>query len=133
MPVIFERKDATLTVRIDARSRYGLDLLSRIKRRSISEIVVSELKEILDKELPASRIEGAEVPLLDAAWDVFGPDRVVKLALYAPELLTEDEQKIWRVISENQSYVPRRGKPDFAAIRRDWMRIQKKVREYGSL
>jgi len=132
MPVVF-RKDATLTLRIDARTRYALDLLSRVKRRSVSELVVDQLRKLVGEELSSIDVAGTATPLVDAVWDVFAPDRLVKLAMHAPELLTDDEAKVWRVISEDETYLPKRGKPDFASIRRDWVKIQKKVREYEAI
>lgn len=124
------KKGETLTIRIDDRSRYALDLLGRLKRRSVSELVLGEIREVIDKELPKPEVDGKRVPLMDAVWDAFEQDRMVKLAMAAPELLNDDEQKLWRVISEDQAYVPKRGKPDFAAIRRDWKLIQQRVSDY---
>jgi len=63
-------------------------------------------------------------------WDVYEQDRLVKLALIAPDLLTEEEQKIWRVISEDKKYLPSAAKPNFGAIRDGWNRIKDRVRQY---
>ena len=130
MAVRWMKKDETMTIRIDGRSRYGLDLLGRMKRRSASELVLDEIREVIDKELPKREVGGKRLGLLDVVWDVFEQDRIVKLARAAPELLNDYEQKLWRVISEDRAYLPKRGTPDFAAIRRDWALIQQKVREY---
>lgn len=130
MPVTWVRKGETLTIRIDSRSRYGLDLLGRLKRRSVSELVLAEIREVIERELPKREVEGKRVGLMEAVWDVFEQDRLVKLAQVAPELLNEVEQKVWRVISEDRKYLPKRAAPNFAAIRDDWKVIQRKVREY---
>src|SRR5439155_22354877 len=119
MAVTFNRKSETLTIRIDARSRFGLDILGRLKRRSVSELVLDEIREVTQRELPKRTRDGKQVTLMDAVWDVFEQDRIVKLALFAPELLSDDEQKLWRVISEDKTYLPKRDAPNFAAIRRD--------------
>jgi hypothetical protein len=130
MAVTWEKKGETLTIRIDARSRYGLDLLGRLKRRSVSELVLDEIREVIDKELPKPEVDGKRVHLMDAVWDAFEQDRMVKLALAAPELLNDYEQKLWRVISEDHAYLPKRGKPNLAAIRADWSLIKQKVLDY---
>ena len=114
MAVTWEKKGETLTIRIDTRSRYGLDLLGRLKRRSVSELVLDEIREVINNELPKPEVDGKRVRLMDAVWDVFEQDRMVKLALAAPELLSDYEQKLWRVISEDHAYMPKRGKPNFA-------------------
>jgi hypothetical protein len=130
MAVTWIRKSENLNIRIDARTRCGLDLLARVSNRSVSEIVLAELRKRLDAELPRRDVDGKQVSLLDVVWDVFEQDRMVKLAVFGPELLTEDEQKMWRVISEDRAYIPKRGTPNYAAIRKDWKTIQSKVREY---
>jgi hypothetical protein len=130
MAVTWGRKDETLTIRIDARSRYGLDLLGRLRRRSVSELVLDEIREVIGRELPKCEVDGKRVGLIEAVWDVFEQDRMVKLALAAPDLLNDDERRLWRVISEDHVYLPKRGKPNLAAIRRNWRLIQQKVREY---
>jgi len=130
MAVTFNKKSETLTIRIDARSRFGLDILGRLKRRSVSELVLDEIREVMQRELPKHSRGGKQVGLMDAVWDVFEQDRLVKLALYDPQLLTDEEQKLWRVISEDREYLPKRDAPNFAAIRRDWKQIQQRVREY---
>jgi hypothetical protein len=124
------KKGESLTIRIDARSRYGLDLLGRLKRRSVSELVLDEIREVLDKELPKCKVDGKSLGLMDAVWDVFEQDRMVKLALAAPDLLNDEERRLWRVISEDRAYLSKGGTANFAAIRRDWNLIQQKVREY---
>ena len=101
-----------------------------MKRRSVSELVLEAMGKRFEQDLPRCKIEGKEVSLMQAVWMVFEQDRLVKLALIAPELLTEDEQKIWRVISEDRKYLPKGGDPNYAAIRTDWKVIQHKVRKY---
>ena len=130
MPIKIRKMDETLTVRLDGQTRFALELLARAKQQSISNLIVGEMRKLAERELPKRKIGEREYSLYGVVWDVFPQDRLVKLALHAPELLTEDEQKIWRVISEDRTYLPKRDKPDFAAIRKDWNLIQEKVREY---
>jgi hypothetical protein len=130
MAVTWARKTDTLTVRVDPRTRFGLDLLASVTRRSVSDLVLEEIRAMLERELPKRSVGGKRISILDAVWDVFAQDRMVKLALHAPELLSDEEQKVWRVIAEDRAYLPKRTEPDFAAIRRDWNIIQQRVREY---
>ena len=124
------KKSENLTIRLDAQTRFGVEIFARIRRRSVSEVVLEELRNRLDKELPRCDINGKKVGLLEAIWDEYEQDRMVKLALHAPQLLTPEERKIWRVISEDRAYLSSSGKPNFAAIRNNWRAIKDKVRDY---
>ena len=130
MKGILRKKNENLTVRIDAQTRHALDLLARTRRGSISDLVVEQVREVTARELPKVTVQGKRVPLMDAVWDVFPQDRLVKLARVAPQLLNDEEQKLWRVISEDRGYWTKASAPDFWMIRRHWKQIQQKVREY---
>lgn len=89
-----QEKTASMTVRLDPKLKYGLEILARKQYRNLSSLVEWSLNKALsDPE------DG--LPDLDKIWDVYEADRLVKLALYKPELLNFDEQKIWKLIKEN--------------------------------
>src|SRR5579862_7844219 len=99
MPI--RRMDETLTLRVDHETKLALDLLSRMKRSSMSQVVLREVRKLADKELPKVKVGAAAHSLVSMVADVYVQDQLVKLAVYAPDLLTEEEEKIWRVISED--------------------------------
>ncbi len=87
-------KTTSLTVRLDPKLKYGLEILSRKQHRNLSSTVEWALNMVL-----GNASDG--LPYLEEIWDVDEADRLVKLALYSPELLTYGEQKIWKLIKES--------------------------------
>jgi len=88
-------KTVSMTVRLDPKLKYGLEILARKQYRNLSSVVEMTLNELVNKEF-----DGYNLPYLHDIWDVYEQDKLVKLALIAPEILSYDEQKIWRVIEE---------------------------------
>lgn len=91
------------SVRLEPKLRYMAELGARRQRRSISSFiewaVENSLSRVLlkdDNHLQISVIDDADI-----LWDVDPADRLVKLALKYPELLTHDEQILWKIIREN--------------------------------
>ena len=123
-------KGDSVTIRIDSRTRFGVDLLARLGRTTVTEVISQQIRERLAQALPKCDVDGREVGLLDAVWDEYEQDRMVKLAVHAPDLLSPEEQKLWRVISEDRKYLPKSGRPNFAAIRDNWRLIKDKVKDY---
>ena len=89
----------TVTVRLDPKLRYLAELAARKQRRTLSSFVEWAIEEILKTiQLP----EGENLAsMAGALWDVDEPDRFVKLALLYPDMLTHDEQVLWKLITEN--------------------------------
>jgi len=119
-------KDKTLTLRISDKNKFALELLATIQGRSLSSIVMEALQEPLKAGLTREKKEGRNiVPIYipDVAYDLLPPDRFVKLALAAPDLLTEREKVLWKVITENPAYM-NEDTPNFKTIRLRWESIQ---------
>jgi len=104
-------RSETVTVRLDPQLRYLVELAARKHRRTVSSFVewaVGEaLSQVILREecasgpdyLPAISVGSA----VEALWDVDEPDRLAKLAFRFPELLTHDEQVLWKLIRESRS------------------------------
>lgn len=96
-------KTDALSVRVDPRLRYGLELLSRAQRRSVTGVVEWAIERVLESEV-AHASEGEEdttETFADAVQLVWSPnelERLAKLASMFPELLTYDETRTWAVI-----------------------------------
>jgi len=89
----------TVTVRLDPKLRYLAELAARRQRRTVSSFVEWAIEEILKTiQLPEGKTLAS---MAEALWDVDEPDRFVKLALLYPEMLTHDEQVLWKLIAEN--------------------------------
>ena len=98
----------TVTVRLDPKLRYLIELAARKHSRTVSSYIEWRLKMSLDSEdvrpvntpahVAAPETIGSEGEYL---WDVDGADRFVRLALRYPHLLTHEEQVRWKLIREN--------------------------------
>lgn len=91
------------TVRLDPKLRYLAEVASRKQRRTLSSFIEWAIEDSLGrvalKEGPDWLVSvGSEAEVL---WDVDSADRLVKLALRYPELLTHDEQILWKLIRES--------------------------------
>lgn len=93
----------TISVRLEPRLRYLAELGARSQRRTLSGFIEFAIDNALvgigltDTEGGYHTLQGAGPQL----WDVFEPDRFVKLALRFPELLNHHEQILWKLIREN--------------------------------
>jgi len=92
----------TVTIRLDPKLRYLTELAARRQRRTVSSFI----EWAIEHALPAVRLEEGppEVTDLDLAsvilWDPDEADRLAKLALYYPGLLTYEEEVLWKLIQE---------------------------------
>ena len=91
-------KEHTFSIRMSEKVRYALDLLARRHHSGVSTIVMKSLFKTLEEEKLTTREEGEVLSLFDRLWSTEEPKRVVSLAVYAPELLTDDERDIIAVI-----------------------------------
>lgn len=123
-------KGETLTMRISSKDKFALDLLARKRGLTLSAVMMEALKIPIEEYLTVEVSDGrksSKAFLPDVAYDPLTPDRLVKLALNAPELLTIRQQVEWKVIKENPDYWGTKNTPNFRAIREDWEAIQDKA------
>ena len=99
-------RSETVTIRLDPRLRYLTELAARKQRRTVSSFIEWAIENAINR-LPLREnfrgSETAQVTLGEAApdlWDIDEADRLARLALYYPELLTPDEQLLWKLIRE---------------------------------
>ena len=98
----------TVTVRLDPKLRYLIELAARKHSRTVSSYIEWKLKASLESEdvrpvntpshVAAPETIGSESEYL---WDVDEADRFAKLALRYPHLMTHEEQVRWKLIREN--------------------------------
>jgi hypothetical protein len=97
-------RSETVTVRLDPRLRYLAEVAARKQRRTVSSFIEWAVEEALSRvmlreEDPVLSVGGEG----DMLWDVDEADRLIKLALRYPELLTHDEQVLWKLIKETSA------------------------------
>jgi hypothetical protein len=88
----FQRSEV-VTIRVDPKIRFGLELLSRKQYRNLSSVVEWAINEAIKGD------QGIED--LDFIWDIEEADRFVKLAILYPNLLAYEEQILWKLLREN--------------------------------
>jgi hypothetical protein len=101
-------RSETVTVRFDPKLRYLCELAARRNRRTLSSFIEATVKAAIDEEplrpvgtptwVVTNHTVGNEAEYL---WDVDEADRLGKLALRYPDLLTHDEEVLWKLICEN--------------------------------
>ncbi|MBF0612752.1 MAG: hypothetical protein HQL55_16640 [Magnetococcales bacterium] len=141
-------KGELVSVRVSPKTKFSLELLSRIQRRTVSAIVHMAIERELRRDgsrlnldegdnaemadnWPGRREEN-ESYLPDLLWDPIVSDRLVKLAQNRPDLLTHQEQLMWKAIQENPRWY-RAGTPDLLAIRSAWAEINRQAEEWERL
>jgi hypothetical protein len=103
-------RSETVTVRLDPKLRYLAELAARKHRRTLSSFIEWAVEESLanvslreasgdseEEYMPAISVGSAH----NSLWDVDEADRFVKLATQFPELLTHEEQVVWKLVREN--------------------------------
>jgi len=96
-------RSETVTVRLDPKLRYLAELAARKQRRTVSSFIEWAIEDTL-KRIRISEDQNNDLTIHDEAltlWDVDDADRFVRLALYLPELLTHDEQVLWKLVKGN--------------------------------
>ena len=92
----------TITIRLDPKLRYLAEIAGRAQRRTVSSVMEwafeKALKDIVLKE--GTVVETNLGFASNFLWDPDEIDRFVKLAVHYPELLTYEEQVLWKLIKE---------------------------------
>lgn len=98
----------TVTVRFDPKLRYLTELAARKQRRTVSSYIEWAVQESLSNlYLQESGGSGRGVTIADEAeglWDVDDTEKFVRLVLAYPELLTHEEQLLWRVLKDSKLF-----------------------------
>lgn len=124
-------KSDRLALRISAKDKFALELLAQKKGTTVSALILEAVRLPLEHGLTIEKQEGRKKVKLyipDEAYDPLKPDRIVKLALVAPELLSDTEQVIWKVVQEDPQFMGEDG-PKLAVIRQRWDSIMGTVKD----
>jgi predicted transcriptional regulator len=100
------KKSEVVTVRLDPKLKYLAELAARKHRRPLSSYIEWAVEQSLSRVWLEESFNGEGTSVADAErtqhlWDLDEPDRVVRLALNYPDLLTHEEQLVWRLVREN--------------------------------
>ena len=99
-------RSEVVSVRFDPKLRYLTELAARKHRRSVSSYiewaVENSLKSVTLYD-GSGNFDDPPVSVEDESrrlWDVSEPERLVRLAVLYPELMTIDEQMLWKLIQD---------------------------------
>lgn len=103
------RKSAVLTLRLTPKVRFGLELMSRVHKETIPEIVANAIAQSLTAEYGGLFVfteESKERPknLLELIWDERPSDRLINLAVRYPSVMSRTELAIWQRIRQTPKY-----------------------------
>jgi hypothetical protein len=95
-------RSETVTIRLDPKMRYLAELASRVHRRTLSSYIEWAIEASFAKVYPSPSNNAFTLSdRASALWDIDEPDRFVTLASTYPNLLSHEEQRLWKLIKEN--------------------------------
>ena len=88
---------------MDPKLRYAAELAARKQRRTLSSFIEWTVDEAVSKTelVHKNRKIGTIKDALEITWDVEEADRLIRLALNFPYLLTYEEEMLWKLVQEN--------------------------------
>ena len=100
------QRTQTVTVRMDPKQRYLAELAARKQRRTLSSfvewVIAEAVPHVILYEDPRGEKETRTIgEEQDTLWDVEEGERLVRLGSIHPNLLTYDEQILWKLVREN--------------------------------
>lgn len=96
------RKESA-TFRLEPQLKYMAEVASRVQKRNLTNYIEWAIEHSLEAVAMSNGKTLAE--LYSELWDVNEVDRFLKLAFYYPELMTYEEQEIFKVITDNFNYL----------------------------
>jgi hypothetical protein len=106
-------RPVNLVVRVSSELRYLAEIAARAQHRTVSSFAEWAIdKALADVELTDGFtdendewVDAESVETLrEKLWDVDEPDRLAKLAINFPRLLTHDEQALWKLVKGDPFY-----------------------------
>ncbi len=99
----------TVTVRLDPKLRYLAEIAARKQRRTLSSFiewaVEESLKNVKLHEGESGNYNDPSISVAEEAeklWDVTEAEQFARLAIYYPELLTHEQQLIWKEVQKSR-------------------------------
>lgn len=120
-------KTSTLSVRLTPKMRFGLEIMARLHRDTVPEIVTRAINDVFSSEFEGlwdyegPEESGSKRPLLNLLWAEEPSDRLVNIALYSPNLLSTVERRIWMKIKNDPKFWNNPQELTLASLRRDFL------------
>lgn len=117
-------------MRLDPMLNYLCDIAARVNRQTKSSFIEMAVKDAIARTPIQPQNPGVTVwAEAGQIWDVDEPDRFVKLAINYPELLTYEEQVLWKTLCSYDWYWDDTAsrtleKAHWVRIRGDWATLK---------
>lgn len=100
-------RSQTVTVRFDPKLKYLADLAARKQRRTVSSFIEWAVDEALNQIVMEEDLNHQTTlsDIRNELWDIDEAERFGRLAIRYPELLTHDEQVLWKVITDSNLHL----------------------------
>ncbi len=96
------KKTETLTLRLDPKTKYAIELLARDQKRTLAGAIEWAVQKAMSsQEVGASLGVCSFQELVDQTWTPDELQRVMNLGANAEHLLSHDESCLWAVIKSN--------------------------------
>lgn len=115
------RKTETLTLRLDPKVRLIIELISRVRRQSITGVVEAAIEDIaFDLDVPfvdEGAVKNAALgSVFSEIWSTDESELFINMCFRLPSLLTYEEQRLWETIKVSVAF---REKPT-STVLTDW-------------
>ena len=119
-----------MTLRLDPRSKYLIDLLARQQKRTITGVIEWAVERagteaIFDNERGTNFLE-----VIDSLWSTDESVRLANLALTRPDLLDYDELRIWETIRMSPGFWGASGDILFSVLQKEWDHLLAHVEQH---
>lgn len=107
-------KTSTLSVRLTPKMRFGLEMMARLHRDSIPEIVTRAINNIFSSEYDGLWDSDTDSPygrrwLMKLLWAERPSDRLANLAFHCPSLMSSAENRLWSHIKSESKFWKKAG------------------------
>jgi predicted transcriptional regulator len=133
-------RSETVTVRLDPKLRYLAELAARKQRRTLSSYIEWAIEDSLKSVViyQGTGYQGDDnksiAEEMGRLWDVDEAERFLRLAIHYPDLLSHQEQEIWKLVQDSLLLQPAQSRQHgrvswdhavledqvFPAVRRRW-------------
>ncbi|WGK61490.1 hypothetical protein QAO71_15805 [Halopseudomonas sp. SMJS2] len=100
------RKTETLTLRLDPKYKLLIELISRVRRQSITGVIEAAVEDVAS-DLDTPYFDDGEMhnyslgAVFSDVWSSDESERFINMCYRLPTLLTYEEQRIWEIIKSS--------------------------------
>jgi hypothetical protein len=130
-----------ITLRVTPKVRFGLELLAHERSETLTQVVTWAVESMFGTEhiglLRYAAGESRATRVLDRVWSPDEHERVVRLGVYFPELMSDRQTYLWTRVLENGRYwaggkpprKPALDKVNWPALAKDWAELTRAAEE----